>query len=195
MVADVPVGVLLSGGLDSSLILALLADNGQRGLSTFSVGFDEAGGREGDEFRYSDLVAEQFGSEHHRFHISDERMLPALEGAIAAMSEPMVSHDNVAFYLLSEQVSKHVKVVQSGQGADEVFAGYHWYATVAEEASGDGFESYAEAFFDGSHDDVAALVAPEHLAEPDPSRPFARGHFRREGAEGPSTGRSASTPR
>ena len=55
------------------------------------------------------------------------RMLPALDGAIGAMSEPMVSHDCVAFYLLSQEVAKHVKVVQSGQGADEVFAGYHWY--------------------------------------------------------------------
>ncbi len=54
-------------------------------------------------------------------------MLPALDGAIGAMSEPMVSHDCVAFYLLSQEVAKHVKVVQSGQGADEVFAGYHWY--------------------------------------------------------------------
>ena len=59
MVADVPVGVLLSGGLDSSLIVALLAEAGQRGLATFSVGFADAGGREGDEFRYSDLVAER----------------------------------------------------------------------------------------------------------------------------------------
>ena len=60
-------------------------------------------------------------------------MLPALAGAIGAMSEPMVSHDCVAFYLLSPRRSaKHVKVVQSGQGADEVFAGYHWYPPMAE---------------------------------------------------------------
>ena len=57
MVADVPVGVLLSGGLDSSLIVALLAEEGQRGLATFSIGFPDAGGREGDEFEYSDAVA------------------------------------------------------------------------------------------------------------------------------------------
>ena len=59
-------------------------------------------------------------------------MLPALDGAIGAMSEPMVSHDCVAFYLLSQEVAKHVKVVQSGQGADEVFAGYHWYPPMAD---------------------------------------------------------------
>ncbi len=81
----------------------------------------------GDEFVYSDIVADRFDTDHHQIRIDTDRMLPALDGAIGAMSEPMVSHDCVAFYLLSQEVAKHVKVVQSGQGADEVFAGYHWY--------------------------------------------------------------------
>jgi len=132
MVADVPVGVLLSGGLDSSLIVGLLAESGQRGLETFSVGFDDVGKREGNEFRYSDVIADAFETDHHKFSVPTDRMLPALDGAINAMSEPMVSHDAVAFYLLSEQVSRSLKVVQSGQGADEVFAGYSWYPPLAE---------------------------------------------------------------
>ena len=132
MVADVPVGVLLSGGLDSSIIVGLLAELGQRDIRTFSVGFEAVGGIEGDEFEFSDLVADHYGTDHHQLRISSEQMLPALEGAIAAMSEPMVSHDVVGFYLLSREVAKHVKVVQSGQGADEVFAGYDWYPPVGE---------------------------------------------------------------
>src|SRR4051812_7520842 len=124
-VSDVPVGVLLSGGLDSSLIVALLAESGQTGLATFSVGFGDVGGREGNEFRYSDLVAERFGTDHRKFLVEEDRMLGALDAAIRAMSEPMVSHDCVAFHLLSEEVAQHRKVVQSGQGADEVFAGYY----------------------------------------------------------------------
>ena len=111
MVADVPVGVLLSGGLDSSLIVALLAEPGQRGLTTFSIGFEAAGGESGDEFEYSDLVAKQFGTDHHQIHIGHDRLLPAVDGAIGAMSEPMVSHDCVAFYLL---IAGRVEARQGG---------------------------------------------------------------------------------
>ena len=69
MVADVPVGVLLSGGIDSSLVVALLAEAGQHDLKTFSIGFESAGGESGDEFEYSTLVAERFGTDHHRIPI------------------------------------------------------------------------------------------------------------------------------
>uniref|UniRef100_UPI00135B5C25 N-acetylglutaminylglutamine amidotransferase n=1 Tax=Geminicoccus flavidas TaxID=2506407 RepID=UPI00135B5C25 len=127
MVADVPVGVLLSGGLDSSLIVGLLAEFGQSGLETFSIGFEEANGEKGDEFRYSDLIAQHYGTRHHKIFVPEREMLEALPGAIRAMSEPMVSYDNVAFYLLSKEVARHVKVALSGQGADEIFGGYHWY--------------------------------------------------------------------
>ena len=78
LVADVPVGVLLSGGLDSSLIVGLLAEHGQHGLSTFSIGFESIGGEEGDEFRWSDLVAERFGTDHHRFVVPTAEVLSTI---------------------------------------------------------------------------------------------------------------------
>src|SRR5690606_2260067 len=127
LVADVDVGVLLSGGLDSSLITGLLAEAGQQGLQTYSVGFESVGDECGDEFVYSDRVAEHFGTQHHQLLVDCSEMLPALPDCVAAMSEPMVSHDAIGFYLLSREVSRELKVVQSGQGADEVFGGYHWY--------------------------------------------------------------------
>jgi asparagine synthase (glutamine-hydrolysing) len=184
LVADVPVGVLLSGGVDSSLIVGLLAEAGQHGLSTFSIGFEAAGGEEGDEFKYSDIVAEHFGTDHHQIRIGTERMLPALGDAICAMSEPMVSHDAVAFFLLSQEVSKHVKVVQSGQGADEVFAGYHWYPPLLH-APDDGVSTYAQAFFDRTHAELAQVVRPDHLADRDASLDFVRAHFGRPHADTP----------
>jgi asparagine synthase (glutamine-hydrolysing) len=173
-VADVPLGILLSGGLDSSLIVALLAESGQRGLKTFSIGFDSVGGVCGDEFKYSDIVAERFGTDHQRIEIEGSRMIDALPGAIEAMSEPMVSHDTVAFYLLSEEVSKHVKVVQSGQGADEVFGGYHWYPHMLR--TNDPVGQYAQVYFDRDHKEMAEIVAPEFMTG-DASHEFVEDYF------------------
>ena len=186
MVADVPVGCLLSGGVDSSLIVGLLAEAGQKDLSTFSIGFESVGDVEGDEFKWSDIVADRFGTDHHQIRIGTDRMLPALDGAIGAMSEPMVSHDCVAFYLLSQEVAKHVKVVQSGQGADEVFAGYHWYPPMGEPAAAslDGsVAAYRGAFFDRDSAGVQDLAAAAYLADGDPSGRFVTEHFAREGAQ------------
>jgi asparagine synthase (glutamine-hydrolysing) len=184
MVSDVPVGVLLSGGLDSSLIVGLLAEHGQPGLATFSVGFDGVGDRTGDEFRYSDAIAAEFDTDHHQIHVATSRMLPALDGAIAAMSEPMVSHDAVAFYLLSEEVSRSYKVVQSGQGADEVFAGYSWYPPLMD-ARGTGADTYQAEFFDRSDTEVADTLEPRYRLGHDPSRAFLEDHFGRPGADEP----------
>ncbi len=186
LVADVPVGCLLSGGVDSSLIVGLLAEAGQHGLKTFSIGFESAGGVKGDEFQYSDIVAKRFDTDHHQIRIGTERMLPALDGAIGAMSEPMVSHDCVAFYLLSQEVAKHVKVVQSGQGADEVFAGYHWYPPMGEPAAATiegSVAQYRAAFFDRDTEGVAALLAAGIAAPNDPSERFVSEHFAQAGAE------------
>ena len=183
MVADVPVGVLLSGGLDSSLVVALLAAEGQTGLQTFSVGFHAAAGESGDEFEYSDLVAEHFATEHQQILVDPARMLPAVDDAIVAMSEPMVSHDCVAFYLLAQEVSKSVRVVQSGQGADEVFAGYSWYPPLAGVPRAQGVEAYAKQFTDRPHAELAHILEPEWVLDHDPSRAFIAEHFAAAGAD------------
>jgi asparagine synthase (glutamine-hydrolysing) len=183
MVADVPVGVLLSGGLDSSLIVALLAGEGQSDLATFSVGFEAEGGEEGDEFHYSDLVARHFGTDHHQLMVPSDRVSQALDSAVLAMSEPMTSHDVVAFHLLSEQVAKEVKVVQSGQGADEVFAGYHWYPAMARVPRQQAADAYADTYFDRPHADLARMLDPGVLPERDVSGDFVRAHMAVPGAD------------
>ncbi|PXW31100.1 UNVERIFIED_CONTAM: asparagine synthase (glutamine-hydrolysing) [Williamsia faeni] len=182
MVADVPVGVLLSGGIDSSLVVALLAEQGQQDLATFSIGFDSAAGESGDEYEYSDLIAKTFGTRHHKIHIDTNRLLPAIPGTVAAMSEPMVSHDCVAFYLLSQEVSKSIKVVQSGQGADEILGGYDWYPPLEHIARDNVTKAYASVFFDRSHDELNALLRPAYRLDHDPSWQFAFDHQHAPGA-------------
>ncbi|ARJ04405.1 asparagine synthetase B [Cnuibacter physcomitrellae] len=185
MVADVPVGVLLSGGIDSSLVVALLAEAGQTDLATFSIGFESAGGESGDEFEYSDVVARRFATDHHRIRIDGSRLLPGIDGALEAMSEPMVSHDCVAFYLLSEDVSSHVKVVQSGQGADEVLGGYDWYPPLAGVARESAADAYERVFFDRSRAALRELLDDRWRAEVDAEAPraFIDERFGRPGAE------------
>jgi len=160
LIADVKVGVLLSGGLDSSLLVALLAEQGVEDLMTFSVGFEDQPEESGNEFEYSDAVAKHFSTRHHQFHIPNNQVLARLPEAVGQMSEPMVSQDAVAFYLLAEQVSKSVKVVQSGQGADEVFGGYYWYPKMHEEKHGTPLERFSRHYFDRDHAEYLATVNP-----------------------------------
>jgi len=157
IIADVPVGVLLSGGLDSSLLVALLAEHGGNDLLTFSVGFEDHPDERGNEFEFSDQVVERYATRHHKIHVPNHEVLDRLPEAIDQMAEPMVGQDAVAFYLLSERVSQHVKVVQSGQGADEVFAGYFWYPQM-HAATGAGAGRFAPYYFDRDHDEYLGMV-------------------------------------
>ncbi|QEG37654.1 N-acetylglutaminylglutamine amidotransferase [Bythopirellula goksoeyrii] len=180
MVADVPVGVLLSGGLDSSLVVGLLCENDGANLETFSIGFDSVGDELGDEFKYSDIIVERFQTKHHKMYIDTSRTLPALRDCICQMSEPMVSHDNVGFYLLSQEVAKSLKVVQSGQGADEIFAGYHWYPPMLD--TDDAFSTYQKYFFDLDYEKYKQVIQEQYLSE-DAVTSFTRDHFNKPGAE------------
>jgi asparagine synthase (glutamine-hydrolysing) len=102
---------------------------------------------------------------------------------LANMSEPMISHDCVAFYLLSERVSQHVKVVQSGQGADEIFAGYDWYPPLAGVPRDGAVDAYARVFFDQTHAELAHVINPDRMTAFDVSRELVQAHFDRPGAE------------
>ncbi|MBI5040497.1 MAG: N-acetylglutaminylglutamine amidotransferase [Gammaproteobacteria bacterium] len=164
-IADVPVGVLLSGGLDSSLLVALLAEAGVKDLLTFSVGFEDQPEEKGSEFEYSDQVVERYATRHHKYRIPNDEVLKRLPEAVDNMAEPMFGQDAVAFYLLSEQVSKSVKVVQSGQGADEVFGGYFWYPRMAAETGSD-LDKFRVHYFDRDHAEFADMLEPE-LQGPD----------------------------
>jgi len=162
LAADVPVGVLLSGGLDSSLLVGLLSEH-VKDLRTFSIGFEDLGGgaEKADEFEFSDQVAAHFKTRHQKFSIPNTEVMARLPEAVAQMTEPMVSHDVIAFYLLGEKVSKEVKVVMSGQGADEVFGGYFWYPRMAAETSGSALDRFRKHYFDRDHAEYLQMITPE----------------------------------
>ena len=166
-VADVPVGVLLSGGLDSSLLVALLAEAGVADLRTFSVGFEDTPEEAGSEFEYSDLVVAHYGTRHCKFLVPNAQVLTRLPEAIDAMAEPMFGQDAVAFYLLAEQVSREIKVVQSGQGADEVFGGYFWYPRMMAESDGTPLERFAKHYFDRDHAEYQRLIGADYVGTGD----------------------------
>lgn len=161
-IADVPVGVLLSGGLDSSLLVGLLAEIGVKDLRTFSIGFEDSHEEAGSEFEYSDLVVDRYKTHHCKMQIPNDQVLKRLPDAVDAMAEPMFGQDAVAFYLLAEQVSKEIKVVQSGQGADEVFGGYFWYGQMNKEKEGSRLERFRKHYFDRDHDEFLRMVQPDY---------------------------------
>ncbi len=161
-VADVPVGVLLSGGLDSSLLVALIAASGATQIPTYSIGFEDQPEERGSEFEYSDQVVARYQTQHHKLIIPNSQVLQRLPEAIAAMAEPMFGQDAVAFYLLAEQVSQHSKVVQSGQGADEVFGGYFWYPRMQAETSGSRLERFRRHYVDRDHAELMQLLTPAY---------------------------------
>jgi len=180
--AAVDVGVLLSGGIDSSLLVGLMAESGVDRLHTYSVGFESVGGEQGDEFHYSDIVAAEFGTQHHQIRVSSRELLDELPAAISAMAEPMVSHDCIGFFLLSREVAKTCRAVQSGQGADEVFGGYHWYPPLVNAAN--PLAAYRDAFFDRDYAEYQRLVQSP-FDEGDASGAYVREHFAKAGAANP----------
>lgn len=122
MVADVPVGTFLSGGIDSSIITALAARH-QPGLQTFSVGF--AGNAQLDESKYAELVAKKYKTRHHTFHFTEAEAGSEIENFLDAIDEPFADSSAFNVYVLAKKTRQHVKVALSGDGADELFAGYN----------------------------------------------------------------------
>src|SRR3954469_6606797 len=123
LVSDVPVGVLLSGGVDSAALAALAATESGDRISTFSIGFEEQGFNETDRAR---LVAERYGTEHHELILRPNavELLPKLA---EAFDEPFADSSALPTWLVSELAASHVKVAMSGEGGDELFGGYYTY--------------------------------------------------------------------
>ena len=124
LVADVPVGVFLSGGVDSSLIAALAARETAGPLHTFSIGFAE---RDLDESGHARRVAGHLGTRHTEEVVGESALLASLDAALGALDEPMADPSMLATWMLARLAARHVKVVLGGDGGDELWAGYPTY--------------------------------------------------------------------
>jgi asparagine synthase (glutamine-hydrolysing) len=129
MIADAPVGVLLSGGVDSTAVLSCASERTEKEISSFTVGFSGSGFA--DERPYARLAAESFGSQHREMTISSSDFAKFLPKYVWHMEEPVCEPPAVALYYVSKLARNHVKVLLSGEGGDEAFAGYDSYRSIA----------------------------------------------------------------
>jgi asparagine synthase (glutamine-hydrolysing) len=121
--SEVPLGVYLSGGLDSSSVVAIAAKHMETELNTISVGFDEPT----DEFEYAKQVADEFGTNHHELLVESEQIQKIISKIVWHLDEPIADPAIIPTYLMSELTKKYVTVILTGEGADELFAGYPKY--------------------------------------------------------------------
>lgn len=129
MVSDVPIGAFLSGGLDSSTVVAYMSEVSEKPVKTFSVGFGDLL----NELPYAREIAERYQTEHHELQM-DISVAEMLETMARVYDEPFADSSNIPTYLMAEFASKYVKVCLSGDGGDEVFGGYGWYPLLLDKA-------------------------------------------------------------
>jgi asparagine synthase (glutamine-hydrolysing) len=124
LMADVPLGMFLSGGIDSSAIAAVMSGMVSEPIKTFSVAFAE---REANELEYARLIADAYKTNHHEIVVTPEQFFAALPQLVWHEDEPLAHPSSVALYFVSKLASEHVKVVLTGEGSDELLAGYGRY--------------------------------------------------------------------
>ena len=156
LMSDVPLGMFLSGGIDSSAIAAMMSTMVAEPIKTFSVGFRD---REANELRYARLVAKTFGTDHHEITITPEQFFEALPDLVWHEDKPIGFIASVPLYFVSKLAQEHVKVVLTGEGADETLAGYGRYAKALKLLSyGEKYESVTPGFLrDAVRGGVATL--------------------------------------
>lgn len=158
LMSDVPLGMFLSGGIDSSAIAAMMSTMVKEPIKTFSVAFNE---REANELEYARLVSQKFGTDHHEITITPRQFFEALPKLVWHEDEPIGFIASVPLYFVSKLAERHVKVVLTGEGSDETLAGYGRYAKALRLlAYGEKYESVTPTFLrEAVRDGVATLPA------------------------------------
>jgi asparagine synthase (glutamine-hydrolysing) len=125
LISEVPLGAFLSGGIDSSIIVALMSEESSFPVKTFSIGFDEP---HYSETEYARQIAKKYGTDHHEFVFRPDDLIDVIEGVICATDEPFADPAALPLYELARETRRHVTVALSGDGGDETLAGYRRYA-------------------------------------------------------------------
>ncbi len=133
MISDVPFGAFLSGGIDSSAVVGLMARHASQPVKTFSVGFDES---RYSELAYAAAIARQFATEHHELTVSQDHLMDELPALVRFRDAPVAEPSDIPIYLLSKEARKSVKMVLTGEGGDEFLGGYPKHV----------FEGYAQGY-------------------------------------------------
>ena len=156
LMADVPLGMFLSGGIDSSAIAAIMATMVDEPIKTFSVAFNE---REANELEYARLVARKFKTDHHEIVVTSKQFFETLPKLVWHEDEPLGFIASVPLYFVSKLAQQHVKVVLTGEGSDETLAGYGRYAKALKLLEmGERYEAMAPSFLrDAVRGGVASL--------------------------------------
>jgi asparagine synthase (glutamine-hydrolysing) len=155
LIADVPVGVFLSGGLDSSIIAAIASRHTAK-ISTFSIGFPSTSH---DESPHAQRVARAIDSDHHHFQFDGDRFISLLPKVAAALDEPVGDQATLPLYWLCQEARQFVTVVLSGEGADEIFGGYDYYRLFSQPTT---FKNKIKALFQrtGNRSDIFSPGRP-----------------------------------
>lgn len=163
LMADVPLGMFLSGGIDSSAICAVMAEMVDEPIKTFSVGFKE---REANEFEYARIVSKAYKTDHHEITITPEQFFAELPNLVWHEDEPLGFIASVPLYFVSKLAQKHVKVVLTGEGSDEILAGYGRYEkTLMLLDYGAKYETFTPSFVKGLiKNNLGVLPKSEKLA-------------------------------
>ena len=125
MIADVPLGAFLSGGMDSSIIVALMAKNSAHPVKTFTISYPDLPLY--DETHYARAVAERYGTEHHEIRLDSREMMRVIPDILSSLGEPFADSSLIPTYIVSRETRKEVTVALAGDGGDELFAGYRLY--------------------------------------------------------------------
>ena len=158
--SDLPTGLMLSGGLNSTLILALLAQAG-KDIHTWSFTSENGGVKNNHRYDYANRVANFYETSHKNVVVDHRTFLDALPETIAAMPEPLPAQNNIALYLLAKHISQDTRVVQCGHGADSLFGGYSCYP-IMDQQSGTLLERYQKYYFDRSHTEYLSAITPPY---------------------------------